>query len=136
MSSVPYRGGTGPVDSVYIIRLRYKGFTVRRRITSATAIGFLQQMEKEQGERYDILLIVLNNRDQRTTVACLQVGFIEFRYHLTGNILITADAKDCLFKRSKAEGGEMVLPSPPAEMKDIEMRYSCQRPHTIVGKTV
>ena len=60
-------------------------------------------MEKEQGERDDILFVVFNNRDQRTTVTGTKVGFVEFRNHLAGNIVGTADPQDCRFKGSKAK---------------------------------
>jgi hypothetical protein len=93
-------------------------------------------VEKEQSERYHVLLIVLYDRDERSTITRPQVHFVEFWDHLTGYIIFTADAQNLFFQCGKAQGREMVIPSPAAEMEYIEMGYSCQRAHAIICEPV
>jgi hypothetical protein len=101
-----------------------------------TAIKLLQQVEEEQGERYYVLPVMRYYRDKRTTISRPQICFVEFRNHLSGDIIISTYAEYLRFKRSQAQGGETILPPSAAEMEYIEMGYSPKRAHTIIGKPV
>ena len=79
-------------------------------------------MEKQQGQRNDILPVVLYDWDQGTAIAGTQVCLVKFRYHLAGDIIVTMNVQDLPFECSETQRGELVPPMPAAEMKDIEMR--------------
>jgi hypothetical protein len=100
------------------------------------AVEIPHEMEKEPGKRYYVLPVMFNDRYKRSTVPRTKICLVKFRYHLPGNIVIAMDTQDLFFKCGKAQGGEFILPPPPAEMKYIEMRDPKKSTHPIVGKPV
>ena len=55
-------------------------------------------MEEQQGERDDILPVVLNYRYKGTAIAGPQVRFIKFRHHLTGDVAFPVNMQDFPFQ--------------------------------------
>jgi hypothetical protein len=93
-------------------------------------------VEEEAGEGYNILAIVLDNRYQGPAITGSEVGFEEFRHHLTWYIIDPMDPKDLAFKSSEAIRGKLVFPPPAAEVEDIKVGDSGRHVHAIVCKPV
>jgi hypothetical protein len=66
------------------------------------AIRFLQEMEKEPGKRNYVLSIMSDNRHKRPAVTGPEIGFIEFRNHLPGDIVLAIHTKDLFLECREA----------------------------------
>jgi hypothetical protein len=59
----------------------------------------LQEVEKQPGKGNHILPVVFYDRYQRPAITGAEIGFIEFRDHLPGNIIGTMNTQDLFLKR-------------------------------------
>jgi hypothetical protein len=93
-------------------------------------------MREEPGKRDEILPVMFDKGDERAAVAGAHIGLIELRYHLPGDIIVPCDPKNLLLESGQPEGRETVLPSPPAEREEIEMRNPGLRRDSVIGEAI
>jgi hypothetical protein len=65
---------------------------------SGTAIGLPQKMEKEQGKGVDVLTVVPDYRHKWPGIAGPDICFIELRYHLARDVILSPDTQDLTFE--------------------------------------